>query len=917
MTRTKLMVLFPLLLLAMLSLAPAAKADFGFSSIRSRPVNEDGSLASQAGSHPFAYEVEIDFRQAEDGSVEGGAPRDITVQLPAGLIGNPQAVPRCSRQQFEGITPACPAETQIGVVRADTSFGQVALPLFNVAPIPGSAALLAGSAVQLNVFQVATVAPENRYRVQVTDSNIPTEAKSVTEVIWGTPAAQSHDVERTEKALRGEGSVASSAPLLPFLTLPTSCQEPMSFSVSADSVQSPGTFVEESVTTLDEGGNPALLIGCQAIPFSPTVSAAPTTTAAESPSGLDFELALPGKGLQNPAGISESEPEKTEVTLPAGLSVNPSAAAGIVGCTAAQYASASLLTRGCPEASKLGTLVARSPLLDESIEGAVYLAQPHENQFGSLLALYIVASAKERGVLVKQAGLVQADPTTGRLTATFGELPSLPYSSFELDLREGPRAPLVMPQACGEYQTIARLYPFSSPGSPTVKTAPFKVVSGAGGSTCVASEAQLPANPDFEAGTTVPVAGNYSSFVFRISRQDGERRFSALQASLPVGLLGKLRGVPYCPESGIQAAESRLQEGGGSLELASPSCPAASEVGVVNVSAGAGSQPFWVQGNAYLAGPYKGAPLSLEIITPAIAGPFDLGAVAVRAAISVDPLTAQIHVQSDPLPTILHGIPLDVRTVSLQVNRPDFMLNPTNCAAKTVSGSITTQSGGSTNLSSPFAVDGCRGLDFKPSLKLSLKGSTRRVGHPALRAMVTYPKKGVYANIASAQVNLPHSEFLDQGNLNKTCTKPVLLEGRCPKSSVYGKATAWTPLLDQPLRGNVYLVGGFGYRLPALVAELNGQIRVLLVGKVDTGKNKGIRTTFETVPDAPVEKFVLEMKGGRKYGLLENSESLCSQRLKAKGRFSAQNGKTTTLSPDISVRCSHAKGGRKSGATAR
>jgi hypothetical protein len=324
---------------------------------------------------------------------------------------------------------------------------------------------------------------------------------------------------------------------------------------------------------------------------------------------------------------------------------------------------------------------------------------------------------------------------------------------------------------------------------------------------------------------------------------------------------------------------------------------------VVDVAAGAGSQPFHVQGKAYLAGPYKGAPLSLAIITPAVAGPFDLGTVVVRTALSVDPFTAQINAVSDPLPTILQGIPLDIRSIALTLNKPNFTLNPTSCDPTQVSGAASTILGQSAQLFQRFQVGGCGALKFRPAVKLSLSGATRRAGHPALKAVVTYPKGGAYANIASAQVSLPHSEFLDQGNLNKVCTQAQLRSASCPAKAVYGKVKAWTPLLEKPLVGKVYLGVGFGYKLPALVAELNGQIRVLLVGKVDTDPQKGIRSTFEAVPDAPVERFVLEMKGGGKYGLLENSEDICARPQRAGAVFTAQNGLSLSVNPTIADSC--------------
>jgi hypothetical protein len=898
----------------LLALPSAAQADFEIvpGSVGAAATNGDGTAVTQAGSHPFAYAVKFKFRTNPAGQVEGGDPRDIIADLPPGLVGDPFAVPRCTREQFEGSFANCPDETQVGVLHVnipEAGFGATTVPVFNLVPSPGVAAQIGASGANLNVLQGATVRTGEGYGISIDSFNVPNAISEAEEVIWGVPADPSHDGERSLNVISHGGSASSAAPRLPFLTLPTSCGSSPEITISADSKLNPGVFTSQTAPFKDVGGNPAPLTGCDAVPFGPSISSTPTARGGEESSGLDFQLTLPNEGLLNRTGVTESEPEKTEVTLPAGVTVNPSAANGIAGCSEAQFAQATgEAGSGCPDAAKVGTLVAKTPLLEEAIEGSVYLAQPHQNKFGSLLALYIVASVRDRGVLIKQAGQVQADPATGQLTTTFDGLPPLPYSSFEFDLREGPRAPLITPQACGEYTTVARLYPFSAPEAPVVRTAPFKITSGAGGSACAPNEAALPNRPGFEAGTVVPVAATYSPFVFRVSRSDGQQRFASLQATLPVGLVGKLAGVPYCPESGIATASSRTGEGGGAQELASPSCPAASQVGIVNVAAGAGPNPYYVQGKVYLAGPYKGAPLSLEVITPAVAGPFDLGSVAVRTALSVDLFTAQIHAQSDPLPTILHGIPLDVRTVSLQMERPEFTLNPTNCGAKTVAGSLTTLTGQSASLASPFAVTGCEGLEFAPQLQISLKGSTKRSGHPALKAVLTYPKGSGYANISRAQVGLPHSEFLDQGNIRTVCTQPQLKSGTCPPGSIYGQATAYTPLLDKPLTGPVYLGTGFGHKLPDLVAELNGQIRVLIHGKVDTDKQDGIRNTFEAVPDAPVSKFVLEMKGGKK-GLLENSTNICKGTHEAEVRFTAQNGKVEAFEAPLASSCKK-KGGK-------
>jgi hypothetical protein len=564
----------------------------------------------------------------------------------------------------------------------------------------------------------------------------------------------------------------------------------------------------------------------------------------------------------------------------------------------------------CPNDPKIGKLEVETPLLPEPLHGSVYLAAQHDNVFHSNFALYLGIDDEETGLVVKLPGKVEADSDTGRLTASFDNNPQLLLEHFRLHFFSGPQAALATPATCGSKQTQSQLVPWSAadPDNPAAgeiaaSTSSFDVKTA-----CAASAGQEPFALGLNAGSQSTTAGSTTPFSVQVTRPDGAQELSALSLSLPKGLTAYLNGVPYCSDSQIAEAGGKS----GKAEQASPSCPAASQIGTTKVGAGAGPNPYYVPGKVYLAGPYKGAPLSAVAITPAVAGPFDLGTVVVRSAIYVDPETAQITAKTDPLPHILEGVPLRVRDIRIDLDRSRFTLNPTSCEPSSVNVLATSTLGATDGLSNRFQVGGCANLPFKPKLKIQLKGSTRRIGHPALKAVLT--AKPGEANIGRAQVNLPHGEFLDQGNLNKTCTRPVLLAGNCPKSSVYGKAKAWTPLLEKPLEGPVYLVGGYGYKLPALVAELNGQIRVTLVGKVDSGPNKGIRNTFEVVPDAPVSRFVLEMKGGKKYGLLENSEDLCKAskaKRRAIVRFTGQNGKVDAYKPVVQNQCGKGKKAKK------
>jgi hypothetical protein len=910
------------LLASLLSLAaPAAAAEpFGIESLTSSALTSNGAPFTQAAGHPYQFVTDyklLSTEFSEFGGVIRRVPnadsRNVQVNLPRGFIVNPNATPaRCTEAQLENEGP-CPNASAVGYLIPDlsTNPGLDPAPIYNMVPPPGVPAELGFNVTGLQVGHiVGSVRTGGDYGLSATVEGISQKVSNygATVVLWGNPSDPSHDPERGickyrsqaevreeyEEIERGERTgnnppaCAVAVTDQPLITMPSSCTgSPLRTTMTVETWQEPGVLYPG-----EAGAAPTA--GCSLPPFEPSVTAHPDTSASDSPSGFQFGLHVPQP--QSVQGIAEADLENATVTLPAGLVINPSSASGLAACSPAQIGLNSSAPPTCPAASRIGEVEVATPLLEHPLGGSVYLATQEDNPFHALLAGYIVAEGS--GVLIKLPGKFETNPATGQITASFEENPQLPFEDFRLTFFGGPRAPLTTPATCGTKEVATDLTPWTSPeGLDAHPSTSFAVTTGASGSPCPTTEAAMPNKPTFEAGTTTPIAGSYSPFVLKLSREDGSQRISSLETTLPEGLVGNLAGIPYCSDAAITAASGKS----GAAEKASPSCPAGSEVGNVNVGAGSGT-PYYVQGKAYLAGPYEGAPFSLAIITPAVAGPFDLGTVVVRTALYVNEYSAQVRAVSDAIPSILQGIPLDIRSIAVQLSRPDFTLNPSSCEAKEISGSVTSTLGQSAPLKNRFQVGACGALEFKPGLKVSLSGQTKRIGHPALKAVLTYPK-GQNANVRRALVNLPSSEFLDQGNLNKTCTKPVLQAGKCPASTVYGKAKAWTPLLDKPLEGPVYLVGGFGFKLPALVAELNGQIRVLLVGKVDSGKNHGIRNTFEAVPDAPVSRFVLEMKGGKKSGLLENSQNICKHKQKAIARFTAQNGKTYDTEPMIQVSC--------------
>ncbi len=901
-------------------------ASFGFQSSESLITGPEGAPYTQAGGHPYQFHIGFQassLRAPNEGNPIVGTLKDAFAKLPVGMVVNPHATSvLCTEAQLEASTQSeCPDGSAVGLVHviinglgfANPAFSE---PLYNMVPPPGYAAAFAFNAGGFGIFAhlLGGVDSAGEYAL-TSDTRDILEYGLISGVsvdLWGNPSDSSHDYRRGQCAFPSRyGSACTTERVdAPLLTMPSSCSaSPLTTTITIDSWQERGKFVSGSSHTEDADGNPIGIDGCNALEFNPTISSQPTTNLADSPTGLDVNIHQPQSNSYE--GLSTAALKDVRVTLPAGMSVNPSAGNGLAACSESQigyqpsggkiHFSAS--PQSCPDAAKVGAMEVSTPLLGEKLPGAIYLAKPYANPFGSLLAIYLAIEDKKTGIIAKLGGKVEANPVTGQLTATFKDNPQLPIEDIETHFFAGPRAALKTSLTCGKYTTTTTLVPWSTPeGADANPSDSFQTSVAAGGSgICPTSEAAAPNKPAFTAGTIAPQAGAYSPFVLKLTRADGTQRLTGLDAVLPKGLTGKLAGIPYCSEAQLAVAKSREAPNQGALEQASPSCPAASEVGTVTVGAGAGITPLYVQGHAYLAGPYKGAPISMAIITPAVAGPFDLGAVMVRTALQVDPETAQIHAVSDPFPTILQGIPLDLRSVTVNLARPEFTLNPTSCDPAQITGNALAASGQSAALTSPFQVGGCSALKFKPKIAISLKGGTKRNKYPALKAVVTYPKGGSYANIASAQVTLPHSAFLEQGHIGTVCTRVQFAADQCPKASVYGFAKAITPLLDKPVEGPVYLRSS-SHELPDLVASLDGQVNVDLAGRVDTGKGGGIRNTFEAVPDAPVSKFTLEMKGGKK-GLLVNSENICRKPQKAIVSFTAQNGDAYSAQPLIKNDC--------------
>jgi hypothetical protein len=837
------------------------------------------------------------------------------VSLPQGLIGNPSVTEKCTQAQLtggtgfgEGFFAKCPVNSQVGITKVKLAFGgqfgYEPLPVYNMQPPPGVAGRFGFNDGTVLVLIDARLSNNGGYRLEADVSNVseilPIAGDELT--FWGVPAEHSHDPQRYFLGERTTGA-ESTAPHAAFFSNPTSCTNASNVvRARVDSWQQPGLF-HEAAFSADTNGNPLIVSGCEQVPFTASLQAQPTTTEADSPSGLNVTLTVPQN--TNPEGLSTADLEDATIALPAGLTVNPSSVNGLGACSPAQINLDGEAAATCPESAKLGSVEIETPLLEKPLKGAVYLASQGQNKFGSLLAIYIAVDDPATGTVLKLPGKIAANASNGQLVASFTENPQIPFETLKVNLFGGPTAALRTPPACGTYTTRGTFAPWSRT-APVTSSDSFQITSGPGGSACPSGAF----GPKLEAASASPLAGRYSPLGIRINRADGSPVLSTVSVNLPRGLLAKLEGIPYCPDTALAAIPTA--EGTAAAQIANPSCPAASLVGTVSVGAGAGPSPFYLNtGRAYLAGPYEGAPVSLAIVTPALAGPFDLGNVVVRVALQVDPLTTQVTAVSDPIPTILDGIPLDIRSLAVEVDRKEFVVNPTNCSGKEFSGAAGSVLGTSAPLFAPFQVANCEKLGFAPKLSLALKGGTKRSQDPALRAVLTAPKGG--ANIAKVQVILPKSEFIDTTHIANVCTRPQFAARRCPSNSVLGRAKAYSPLLAKPLAGKIYLrSNGTERELPDLVADLNGQIHVVLVGFIDSVKTKGseisrVRNTFAAVPDVPVSKFELALKGDE-HGLLENSANLCQVPDLARVQMTAQNGKSQKQALRIATDC---KGGKK------
>lgn len=886
---------------------------------------EPGSFAVtpstlQAGGHPDLT-IAFDLAHSADDRPFNDV-KDTVVNLPPGFVGAASAAPTCTDSQLlvneEENKPKCPLDSQIGTITADFTIAsalaepaRMTLPIFNMAPSgQGAPAELGFRAFVFSQLVPMSIRPEDGgLTISVPDVPLAAEIRAVSITIWGVPAAPGHDAQRgqeclPENLLEGEEScVGGGNPATvaerPFLYNPTRCGAATA-GIEADSWEEP-----ERWSRAEAEAGP--IAGCEHVPFAPSIEARPSSDVAEAPTGLDLSVTVPQSPDEGEA-VAASSLGAATVALPEGMTINPASANGLGVCTHEELereTASPAVGRGCPAESKLGTVEIETPLLGETALGSIYMAKPFDAPSGSRFGLYVLARAPTSGVVVELAGRLAPDEGSGRLLVSFDDIPQLPLSHLALHLGLGPRTLLVNPPACGPYAVQADLTPASGPGAPRRVADSFAIARGARGGACPGA-GPPPFHPDLSAGSLNPAAGAFSPFFARLRREDGEAQLGGFSLRLPPGLVAGLRGIPLCPDAALAAARAKTGAG----ERAEPSCPALSEIGHAQLGAGVGSELAWVGGEAYLAGPYRGAPLSLALVVPALLGPFDLGTAVVREALRVDRRSGGIVLGwpgSDPIPRILDGVPLRLRDLRLDLDRPQFLRNPTSCGPAAVQGTVTgvrgVAGGGAETavaLRERFQVSGCAALRFAPRLHLRVRGGVRRNGHPALRVVLAQARRGE-AGLAAAAIELPHTELLDPGHVHDVCTRERFAERRCPPGSAVGFARAFTPLLSGPLKGPVYL-RATERGLPSLATALHSPGMDLdLSGRLEAVRG-GVRIALEGVPDAPISKLVLEMRGGKR-GLLVNSRDLCAARRRASVQLTAHNGRAEDFEARLSGGC--------------
>lgn len=929
---------------ASLAAASPASAAFGIAALDGGAFDQNGGAYTKAGGHPDSASVSLELNTVPNPQGHLGpdesAVKQVKVDLPPGLIGNPTVVKACPRNLrtpslIEAIdsdadpNSFCPVGSIVGVAVTTLAVTGTtttrAAPVFSIDPPPGMPAQFVFALTDQKVYLDTALRSDGDYGLTVRARDVSQAdavlASKVT--LWGVPAAPSHDDQRciayfgelpdlsTPPACNSLGDAfplmgphpSNSSPLA-FLTNPVSCTSPeigLETRVHVDpwnptSSPDDASFVSHAPPGYpappEQWGDPVGVVGCEDLPFAPSIQVRPDSAKPDSPTGIQVDLSFPQEGLTNPTGLATASLRNATVTLPEGMTVSPSSADGLQGCSDVQLGLKSLSPAQCPLGSKIGTIVAQTPLLEEPLTGSIFVGtqKSDDPESGDMFRLFLVLDNDQKGIHVKLAGKIRANAKTGRLETTFEDNPQLPISTLSLHFKSGPRAPLATPQTCGAHTVTSSLTSWG--GQVSTPSSSFTI-------DCPGTTGF---SPSFTAGALTTTGGAFSPFTAQIRRDDNQQYLAGVALRMPVGLIAKLKGVQLCSDAQANAG----------------ACPLASRVGTATVGSGPGPDPFFLDGPVSLTGPYKGGPYGLVVAVRAVAGPFDLGTVVVRQAIYVDPTDAHLTVVSDPVPTIVKGVPLRMRSIDVKVDRPGFTMNPTSCAPKQIDATLTSVANAVAKPSQRFQVGECQLLAYKPKLAFSLTGRKQTTDgkHPGLKSVL---RQGFgQANSKSVKVRLPLSLALDPDNADGLCefTDGQKADPTCPKSSIVGSAKAWTPVLNRPLTGPIYFVkniridkrSGRQIRtLPSLVIPLRGEVSLTLRAQSSVEKNHLV-TTFATVPDAPVSRFELSLEGGKSGILVVSGQNICAGAQRATALLDGHNGKRADQTVTMKTPCAKKRG---------
>jgi hypothetical protein len=836
-------------------------------------------VQTQAGSTPKTGITAFDIKTNMLGQTPEQLKR-IRVDLPPGLISNPAATPLCSQADFTA--DSCDPKSQVG---------EVTLTASNVTPTPSKVFNLEPAAGQVSDFAF-----------KASFAGIPTPL--ITHIIGGVrdttdfglfftidvPQLPPPGLNLSHSELKffgnpGDADWGTGADDAPFIRLPTACAGPQTTMLTVDTYE--GNTYATSVGTKDDFGQPIGATGCDKVPFAPTLSVIPSSTQRDAPVGAAVNIGVPWQNTPNTSPddvthLASAHVKNTVVTLPPGMTISPSAANGLQACTDDQFGQGTHNAITCPDGSKVGTATIETPVLPGAnpgegakLTGNVYLGQPlADNPY----RLFVDAESAKYGVVVRLKGTVTPDPVTGQLKTTFADTPQVPFTNFSLNLNPGPNATLASPLACGTATTTSAITPYSGNADAAPSSAYTVDLDGNGGQ-CPPT----PFNLGFSAGTSNPLAGAFTPFSLTITRDDGQQFLSGLTVTQPPGLLGVIQSVPLCQN----------------VLALSGACPEESRVGTSTVSSGPGPAPFTLSGPVYLAGPYGGGPFSLVIAIHALAGPFDLGTVVVRAPIKVDPTDSHLAIDTPSLPTILQGIPLRLRSVNVTIDRSNFLFNATNCDQHAVGARLVSTDGATQDVSAPYKPTGCESLPYAPKMTATTNAAQR--GAPAGLTVNLSQSRGE-ANTKSVSVKLPNQLGARLSTINLACPEDTFKANpkTCAAGSKVGTVSAVTPLLAQPLTGTVYLEAHKPPSLPTLEAVLEGSgITVDLSGKLNL--SNGITSTFDTVPDVPITAFSLSLPPSASNSALQATADLCAATLPLVATINGQNGKKVSVNSAVEV----------------